>query len=153
MKARHLRRLAVLSWHDRLLLAEAVVLLGLARLAVLTLPFRWLVPAKADESASDSPPGPDETQVASIGRVRWAVGTASRRTPWNSNCLAQALAARRMLGRRGIGSTLHLGVRKGERGRLEAHAWLRCGDLPVTGGHGHEGYAVVGSFPGGELVR
>ena len=153
MTTRLLLKLAALPWRDRLLLAEAAVLLGAARLAVLTVPFRWLVAAKARESAPDSPARPEECQRDTIGRVRWAVGAASRRTPWNSNCLAQALAARRMLGRRGIGSILHLGLRKGERGRLEAHAWLRCGDLPVTGGRGHEDYAVVGSFPGGELAR
>ena len=38
-------------------------------------------------------------------------------------CLRQALALQDMLGRRGLGTQLRLGVRK-EAGDLLAHAWL-----------------------------
>ena len=48
--------------------------------------------------------------------------------------LPQALAARRMLGRRGIASVMFLG---GELGKpidqVGTHAWLLAGDVPVTG--------------------
>ena len=29
---------------------------------------------------------------------------------------------------------------------LEAHAWLKCGELFITGESGHERYAVVSTF-------
>ena len=45
---------------------------------------------------------------------------------------------------KGIASTIYLGVFK-ENGKLKAHAWLRCGQLYLTGGNG-EGMAVVAKF-------
>ena len=64
--------------------------------------------------------------------------------PWKSECLVRALVARRMLLKRSFASTLYMGVRM-ENGELKAHAWLRCGDLYVTGGTG-AGYTVTGMF-------
>jgi hypothetical protein len=48
-----------------------------------------------------------------------------------------------MLRRRGIRSTLYLGV---ARDPITAHAWLRVGALNVTGGQDVARYAVVASF-------
>ena len=45
----------------------------------------------------------------------------------------QALAARRWLARRGIGSNVHIGVRKDQL-CFQAHAWLKVGERIVTGG-------------------
>ena len=51
----------------------------------------------------------------------------------------------RMMGERGgIHSTLYLGVGKDE-GKMIAHAWLRCGQMYVTGGNGSS-YAMVAKF-------
>jgi hypothetical protein len=135
-----------------MLLLEAAAFLGLARLAVVALPFRWLIHGSGQSEANRD----DRTgrwSAESIARVRWAVGTLARYTPWDSNCLAQALAARRMLERRRIASTLHLGVRKDDRGQLQAHAWLRWRDQLITGGHGHKDYAEVASFAGRMRLR
>ena len=46
--------------------------------------------------------------------------------------------------KRGVNTTLYLGVGK-EDGNMVAHAWLRCGQLYVTGGNGN-GYAMVAKF-------
>lgn len=70
--------------------------------------------------------------------VRWAVHGVAARTPWTSNCLPQALAAKYMLARRGLLSTLYVGAAFSGRDALKAHAWLRCGDVPVTGGRNNE---------------
>ena len=43
-----------------------------------------------------------------------------------------------------IHSTLYLGVGKDE-GKMIAHAWLRCGQMYVTGGNGSS-YAMVAKF-------
>jgi hypothetical protein len=54
-----------------------------------------------------------------------------------------------MLHRRGIPSTLYLGVAKPSPGSdtpLEAHAWLRSGAVHVTGGARVDRYAVVATF-------
>ncbi|HEX8744014.1 MAG TPA: lasso peptide biosynthesis B2 protein [Thermoleophilaceae bacterium] len=120
--------------------AEAVAYLALARAAVIAVPFRVLARrlgvAQAETPASAGPP------PASL-RVAWAVDAAARRVPWRSECLEQAIAAKAMLRRRGIESTLYLGM---ARDPVVAHAWLRVGDLNVTGGRDVGRYAVVASF-------
>jgi hypothetical protein len=59
--------------------------------------------------------------------------------------LVQALAAKIMLTRRGICSTLYLGAAKAGEG-LAAHAWLRSGSVIVTGGPGRERFTVISTF-------
>ncbi len=65
-------------------------------------------------------------------------------TYWESKCLIKALTAQRLLVEKKIASTLYLGVTY-EKNILEAHAWLRCGELYITGGNG-KGYAMVAKF-------
>lgn len=71
-----------------------------------------------------------------IGRATYLM---SRLVPFAS-CLTRAQAAQIVLARRGIASTLCLGVRQGRGGSLLAHAWLVAGDEIVTG---HEGGDVA----------
>lgn len=59
---------------------------------------------------------------------------AARLVPWRSDCLVQAMAAQRWLRREGRQTQLVIGVHKDPAGRFEAHAWLRCGMVTVTGG-------------------
>jgi hypothetical protein len=133
-----------LPWADRWLLLEALVWLGLARLAVTVLPFRRIAPHLGDHMAES--PEEEGAVVDDLPRVSWAVQAVSRRTPWESRCLVQAVAAQRMLRRRGIGSTLYLGVAKAGQTELEAHAWLRSGRVYLVGGQDRQRYKVVSSF-------
>ena len=57
-------------------------------------------------------------------------------------CFAQAIAAQRLLKKQNIPSQLYLGVNKNEE-TLKAHAWLKCGELFVTGKKGHESFTSV----------
>ncbi len=62
------------------------------------------------------------------------MNAATRRLPFGTTCLVDALAADAMLRRRGIDCTVRFGVRAPRgSGRLEAHAWLE-----------HDGEAVLG---------
>src|SRR5471030_3546809 len=101
-----------------LLLVEAALFLALARLAILLIPFRRVVPWL--ERSPDSP----QRDAVVIGTVRQAVEIASRNVPWNAVCLPQAMACKAMLARRGQGSALHIGAARGGRDGLMAHAWL-----------------------------
>jgi hypothetical protein len=125
---------------DRALIGEAVLLLGLARLLVLTTPFRLLARWLARV------PGPDADDAVLLGRVRRAVTTAARNVPWNAVCLPQAMAAKAMLARRGCGSSLRLGVGFDGNGKLIAHAWLVVGGTVVVGGAGISGVTPLTSF-------
>jgi hypothetical protein len=56
------------------------------------------------------------------------------RLTWRSDCLRQAEAGRRWLGRHGVKSEIRLGARKDDAGLPEMHAWLIVGKRVVTGG-------------------
>ncbi len=134
-----------LSRGDWLLLAEAGALLGLARLAVLTLPFRWVMRA-CGEHMAESPPELDAAGAARVERVAWAVDTARLFTPWDSNCLAQAIAGAQMLRRRGVATTTYLGVTEAAPQELGAHAWLRAGPDVILGERQRDEFTTVSSF-------
>jgi hypothetical protein len=79
--------------------------------------------------------------------VSRAIARVARHVPFRAVCLQQAFAALLMLRRRGLKATVHLGLaRKAESGDLEAHAWSRCGDVPVTGVAAARGFAAVAAF-------
>ena len=109
------------SWGERWLLLEAVPWLGLSRLARLILPFNRLSPFLCQHMA-ESGQNLDATAMARAQSIGWAVRAVARLTPWESACLVQAMAAKRMLRRRGIPSTLYLGLARDESRELEAHA-------------------------------
>jgi hypothetical protein len=130
-------------WRDKLLFFEAWLRLGWARFSILTVPFPKLVTswgAPLHETFREEP-----RDRALVGRVKWAISTASRYTPWKSNCLPQAMSGKRMLQKRGLRSTLYLGLLRERSGNVAAHAWLRCGNVFVTGGRGVR-FTVVGTF-------
>ena len=133
---------------DRRLVVEAMAALLTARLRSL-LPFRVLarhlggmVPSRSP--APPAPLSPDEE--TSVFAVRWAIGAVAPWLPFRAQCLQQAIAARAMLARRGIGSVLHLGVGDPTGTKLVAHAWLDAGRLQVTGYPVDPGLAEVGRF-------
>lgn len=141
-----LRNLLRRPWADKWLLVQAYLLLGLTRLAIVTLSFRrlarYLGPLQA-ETPADAPP----EHLTAARRIAWAIRRTSPYTPWTSNCFPQAITGKILLRRRGIPSTLYLGAAFSEdKSGLEAHAWLRCGPLYVTGGKGDEKYGIVGVF-------
>lgn len=71
----------------------------------------------------------------------------SKFVPWESKCLVQAVVAKILLKKRGIGSTLYLGVRKADEGSsLEAHAWLDVDNQTILGGEVSDQFTVVSSY-------
>jgi hypothetical protein len=117
--------------------------MGIARFQVLTRPFKKIV---KQLGAAGGPETDPTTDPVMIRKVAWAIRTAAKFTPWESNCLAQGLAAGRMLKRRGLPAVLFFGVAKDETDQMIAHAWLRSGEYFVCGGDGSKRYAVTGVF-------
>jgi hypothetical protein len=134
-----LRRFLQMSHRQRLMLIEAALFLGLARLALLALPFGRIAPWL--RRSPDRGPYDAETVLA----VGDAVTIAARNVPWNAVCLPQAMAAKAMLARRGQGSALHLGAAKASD-RLTAHAWLVAGGEVVVGEAGIADVAPLARF-------
>ena len=56
------------------------------------------------------------------------------------------MTAKIMLRRRGIKSTIYLGVAKNERGEMIAHAWIKAAGLTLTGSAGADQFTVVSVF-------
>lgn len=135
----------------RLWLLPAWLLLGLSRLAVLLLPFRRLAAAFGGRSESSFwLPLLDRREEAVALRLGRAIRSASRYTPWSSNCFAQALSARILLGLHRVPCMLFFGVsRDRDSARMVAHAWVAAGRIRVTGGDGFVHHTVVASFASG----
>lgn len=139
-----LNRFVTLPAHRRAIAAEAVIALGLARLLVLTVPIRWIARRFGRRPA---PPHAQPTPLGDVVReVGWAVRAAASRTPWKSACLAQAIAGKWMLARRGVQATIRLGVAKDADGTLHAHAWLCAGDAVLTGGGQMRRFTLLGDL-------
>lgn len=143
---RRLRRFAQVGNRRRALLAEAVAWLLLTRLALLLVPFPRLAhrlgtfvpPSDARAAAARRSGAPSATSLAE--EIGWAVTRAAHHVPFNAVCLPQAMTARIMLKRRGVGSVLHFGAAKGDQKPLDAHAWLDAAGVEVTG------YPVAAKF-------
>ncbi|MBF0497793.1 MAG: lasso peptide biosynthesis B2 protein [Deltaproteobacteria bacterium] len=139
------RKFAAWSRTEQLLLLEASLFLGLARLAIMVLPFRRIAPHLGQYMAV-SPEEIDQENSTELRGIAQAIDTAGRHLPWECKCLVQAMAAKVMLRRRRIPCTLYLGLAKDQSRNLQAHAWLRSGRLILTGRNGMETYTVVATF-------
>lgn len=122
---------------ERLVLVQAWALLLLVGLALRVLPFRRLC-ALCDQAGRKRPEKSSEP-VPSVSRLAWLVEVAGRFTPVTAMCLKKALVLSWLLGRRGMASTLQIGVAR-HGGVITAHAWLeRQGQvlfgLPECEGH------------------
>lgn len=91
-----------------------------------------LEPGSEPLSGGHSAAGSDIERRIAVD-VGWAVTRTAHYLPFSALCLAQALAARAMLRRRGIGNTLHVGVARPGAAAFEAHAWLEAAGVEVTG--------------------
>jgi hypothetical protein len=133
---------------DWLLLVEAAIWLGLARVAISTLSFR-----RVTRLFGLSPGENVEQSVTQSGdRIARALGAVAQRTPWKSTCLTKALAGSCMLRLRGIPATVALGVAKSESTPygIAAHAWLSSGGVCITGAAERERYRVLAQYTHGK---
>ena len=138
-------KFARLPGPDRLLFLEATFWLGIAQLAIRLVPFRRIAPFLGKHMA-ESPQTIAPAHRGLAERISWVIKTASRHMPWEHKCLAQAIAAKVMFRLRSIPSTIYLGLAKEGDERLSAHAWLRSGDMIVTGTAGLQGFTVISTF-------
>ncbi|AIQ45094.1 stage V sporulation protein S [Paenibacillus sp. FSL R7-0273] len=142
-----LRRLHLLLTDDRAVLAllpEALWYLFIARIRLL-FPFACTAPRLGRQSQETA--GEVSARDAhTIKRITRAIRGGSRLTPWKSTCMVRAVAALGMLEKRGIESTLYMGVARDKQGQMIAHAWLRSGPYYVSGDDAMRGFVVVQKF-------
>jgi len=122
----------------RLLVAEAVLRLAMARLSLALFPFRRVVRRlgrlmSPDDARARGSGEAGEAIVSAACQIGWAIRAVAPSMPFKALCLQQALAAHAMLRRRGIAAPVHFGVVRDEPDRFEAHAWLEVAGVEVTG--------------------
>jgi Transglutaminase-like superfamily len=139
--SRFLRR----SGADRWLLLEALALLCWARLLVRVVSFRRIAP-HLGQPMTESPREIGDTERQLAWRIAWAVQAVARNAPMGFVCLQQAIAAKWMLRRRRVPSTLYLGLQRKDELDLTAHAWLRVGDRILTGRAESLNHTVIATF-------
>lgn len=129
------------------------LLLGVARLTVLLLPFARLAPYLGMSVVNENTHGyiPNYSVVLTASEMcrakqisRLVVNTA-RYCPWKANCFAQAIVARIWLGWYGLPYRLYFGLRRDDSS-LKAHAWVYCSSIFVSGGNGFIHHTVVGCY-------
>lgn len=131
--------------HDRLLLLETFISLGICLIAVRTVRFKSIVKflSHADKRVKYA----EMCYHCLIAKeIHVAVETVNRHTPWHNSCLVKALATKRMLARRKIRCCLSLGLAKDASGKLVAHAWVTACGLPLTGAGGSQSFVVMSTF-------
>ena len=139
---RKIKRAAQLTSSDWRYLAIATIELLAARMrlsavAAEKILHRLQVPLSA-------PPRQSKGRLGDIDveRLSWAIAVAAQHIPWRSDCLIQVIAADRWLRRHRLRPDFYLGVAKDQQGVFGAHAWLRYGDITVTGGR-YEQYSQL----------
>jgi len=138
-----------MSWGERALALESLAMLAAARLFVKTTPQGRLV-SRIGGSRITGTEVPDATNTVGDSRnavarqVGASVERVARFTWWRSMCLEKALAGKWMLRRRGIASTMYVGMaRRGSE--FVAHAWL-VGEGQTLTGAGTLSYAPLAAF-------
>ncbi len=77
-------------------------------------------------------------------RMAWLVDVADRYAPGKSSCLRQTAALAWLLHRRGVATSLRIGVARQE-GKFTAHSWLESGEGELFGLSDTDKYAPLSS--------
>lgn len=139
-----LRKFLQLDMAAMLLVAETLLFLGWGRVLV-AVPFAKVAPSLGihmeETSTSEL-----QRDIPALIQVYDIIRVMSRHTFWDSKCLVKAIAAMKMLERRGVESTLYLGTARDEHRNMIAHAWLRSGPYYITGAEEMNRFQIVGTF-------
>jgi len=133
------------SKRGKILFFQAFIICGIARAIILLIQFnkvKTYIGTYKGESSFQI----EESKYQLIKEIACAVNSASQVTPWKSKCFVKALTAQKMLKNYNIYSTLYLGVAKDGERDIKAHAWLRAGEIIVTGGDEKNNFKEVARF-------
>ena len=142
---RRLTRFLKLPWKFKLISIIAFFLMGVVRFGIYFLPFNRISPLLGKKNISTSVEV-ERDVLRKAAKIGFVVESISRFTPWESKCLVKAITAQLLLRVLRTPSTLYLGMSKDESNKLIAHAWLRCGNLIITGASESENFKSVIHF-------
>ena len=122
-----LSKLASLSWPERRVLLQAMLLLPLFWAALRVLGLSRLNSLATQAPRAAGAPRLDVEPVT-IGAL---INSAGNLVPFPSTCLTRSLLLVWLLHRRGLSGELRIGVRTID-GRLDAHAWVEYAGRPLN---------------------
>lgn len=128
---------------DLLLFAEAYFLLLFWKMVTGLFPLRFYARFLGTHQKENARESIEDYRIRPLEK---AIVRAKRRIPFRIRCLAESIAAHRMLHHRNIPTTLYLGLARKNSHDIIAHAWLRCGEKILTGRRGSEKFTVVSFF-------
>jgi predicted GIY-YIG superfamily endonuclease len=134
-----------LSRNEKWLFLEAAYETLQARIVTSVCSIRQYVSWLGQENVETAPAKVHEDRKGQIMRIKTAM-IRCRHLVWARKCLVESIAVKRMLRRRHIPATLYLGVAKDNQDRMTAHAWVRSGNIWLTGGRNRHRFTVVGFF-------
>lgn len=118
-------RLLALSWRERWLFAQSLLLLPMAAIALRVVPFGH-VRRFIDRSGSASL----VIDRSKADRIAHMVAAASVYSPYRATCLPQSLVLMLLLHRNGLAGDLQFGVATTPR-TLPAHCWVEVNGEPL----------------------
>jgi len=133
-----------ISWSDKLLLMETIFLLFCIKIMVWGIPLKWYAKLLGKQHKETEGVLSDFLNHK-IYKISAAIVRSRKVIPWENQCLTEAIAGKILLRQYGLNGTLYFGVRK-ENNSFTAHAWLRCGEIYVTGRRGMNNFHVVSTF-------
>lgn len=136
LAVRSLRPVLRADLPTKALIVEALLAVLWASLVARLTPWRRLA-GRLDLKMTEPPPNVAVDRIVTAVHVGRMVRRIANALVGTNSCLVQAIAVRWMLRCRGIPCRSALGVRQSAPGRLESHAWVRVGDVVVSGGPQH----------------
>lgn len=122
------------------------LLLGIAKIAIFTAPFRAIVARLGTPlNASSWIPLLTPEQLVRARKISKLIQGVAPYTLWDSNCFPQAISARLLLGLYGVPGSLFFGVHKDGK-QMKAHAWVCADKIRVTGGYSFNQFTVVAGY-------
>jgi hypothetical protein len=132
------QRVRSLHFEEWSALATAFVAVAVVRVSLWVLSFGRVLEAIEEHGEGRS------RKHSNVERTAWAVEAAARRIP-QATCLTQALAAKFLLARGGVASTVRFGFARSFDRRVEGHAWLECEGRIILGHRGLDRYTEFGA--------
>ncbi|MEE9338383.1 MAG: lasso peptide biosynthesis B2 protein [Methylococcaceae bacterium] len=137
------------SLREKIWFVLLFVLSGIARVAVLVFPFRWVMRyLGAQFQNKQLSVLVTQQQLELAWRIGVITTVATKYTPWESKCLIQAMVARLLLSYYEIPYVIYIGMTRTKQpeAALKAHAWLSVGRWVITGQDGHQVFTIASSF-------
>lgn len=128
---KNLKKFSALPGEQKKLLISAAILLPIADLALRLFGYR-----KTQRGLSRTAVGRKDQfnsdPLAQAQLVANTVRLAARKGPYTDTCLRESLVTCWLLQRRGISTSIKIGI--GKEGEFNAHAWVELDDIPVLDG-------------------